>query len=441
MLPVCKQIIQNSRNNKNNRKKVKAVFPTGQIWDSTDTINVYLTSSWNIHADSYQNPEFYFYENITHPCYNNKNILCQNDATKKKDPLIKYFQKKNNYGQKTFNVAAAFIKIILCRYGYLCNYFEDKLPQINFPQINLDYNKFYRNSDITVLDNIKIDFLTTHEKNFVIVELSPTEGSSAVVGKVINDGSQTVTIGWFDVPTILHEFGHVLGLVHEHQSPYAKFPWNYKNICNKMKCPPNNWSGPETTQNVLRITPCGTNDKLDTDSATNNLCPVDPQCPIKEPPCKVDHNQKPVKNEENIYGCYNGLKGYDSDSIMLYFFPPIFTSDCKGQKMNTCLSYGDIYTITVSMYGVNGEDLNKFITIIGKKEEPFGGWILGDITKNAILDENNEIPMLYGKQDNVERVANANSGNFKVIIIILIASLIVISLIVVYILISKSKKN
>ena len=60
MLPVCKQIIQNSRNNKNNRKKVKAVFPTGQIWDSTDTINVYLTSSWNIHADSYQNPEFYF---------------------------------------------------------------------------------------------------------------------------------------------------------------------------------------------------------------------------------------------------------------------------------------------------------------------------------------------------------------------------------------------
>ncbi len=42
--------------------------------------------------------------------------------------------------------------------------------------------------------------------------------------------------------TIIHEFGHVLGLLHEHQNPHAKIPWNKEAIYKAFEGPPNNWS-------------------------------------------------------------------------------------------------------------------------------------------------------------------------------------------------------
>jgi len=36
-----------------------------------------------------------------------------------------------------------------------------------------------------------------------------------------------MNLGFVDRPTVLHEFGHALGLIHEHQSPFkGGFEWN-----------------------------------------------------------------------------------------------------------------------------------------------------------------------------------------------------------------------
>ena len=43
-----------------------------------------------------------------------------------------------------------------------------------------------------------------------------------------------MNLGWIDQnkkpsairQVILHEFGHALGAVHEHESPYSTIPWN-----------------------------------------------------------------------------------------------------------------------------------------------------------------------------------------------------------------------
>jgi hypothetical protein len=40
----------------------------------------------------------------------------------------------------------------------------------------------------------------------------------------------------------LHEFGHVLGCIHEHQSPAAKIPWNRSAVYTYYKREPNKWS-------------------------------------------------------------------------------------------------------------------------------------------------------------------------------------------------------
>lgn len=38
-----------------------------------------------------------------------------------------------------------------------------------------------------------------------------------------------MNLGWFDVSAVLHEFGYVLGMIHEHQSPLDKpIDWNQK---------------------------------------------------------------------------------------------------------------------------------------------------------------------------------------------------------------------
>lgn len=40
-----------------------------------------------------------------------------------------------------------------------------------------------------------------------------------------------MNLGFVDRPTVLHEFGHSLGLIHEHQSPFpGGFEWNRENV-------------------------------------------------------------------------------------------------------------------------------------------------------------------------------------------------------------------
>ena len=40
-----------------------------------------------------------------------------------------------------------------------------------------------------------------------------------------------MNLGFVDRPTVLHEFGHSLGLIHEHQSPFkGGFEWNREEV-------------------------------------------------------------------------------------------------------------------------------------------------------------------------------------------------------------------
>ena len=54
--------------------------------------------------------------------------------------------------------------------------------------------------------------------------------------------SQTMNLGHIDRSGVLHEFGHALGLIHEHQSPFeGGFEWNRDAVIKSMMGPPNYW--------------------------------------------------------------------------------------------------------------------------------------------------------------------------------------------------------
>lgn len=87
-------------------------------------------------------------------------------------------------------------------------------------------------------------------------------GSWSYVGKQcadIPEREPTMNLGWIDEQTsteevnrvVLHEFGHALGCIHEHQNPAGGIPWNEDAVYAYYGGPPNNWSRKVTKHNVL----------------------------------------------------------------------------------------------------------------------------------------------------------------------------------------------
>lgn len=52
--------------------------------------------------------------------------------------------------------------------------------------------------------------------------------------------------------TILHEFGHALGLQHEHQNPAGGIKWNREAVVADLSRPPNNWQITTIENNIFR---------------------------------------------------------------------------------------------------------------------------------------------------------------------------------------------
>jgi len=61
----------------------------------------------------------------------------------------------------------------------------------------------------------------------------------------------TLNLGWQDQGVILHEFGHMIGLAHEHQNPEGGIVWNEAEVIRDLSGPPNFWDEATIRHNVL----------------------------------------------------------------------------------------------------------------------------------------------------------------------------------------------
>jgi serralysin len=50
---------------------------------------------------------------------------------------------------------------------------------------------------------------------------------------------------------VLHEFGHALGCIHEHESPAGDIPWNKEAVYRHYAKPPNKWSRKEVDEQLF----------------------------------------------------------------------------------------------------------------------------------------------------------------------------------------------
>jgi Bacterial pre-peptidase C-terminal domain/Astacin (Peptidase family M12A) len=112
----------------------------------------------------------------------------------------------------------------------------------------------------------------------------------------ISSNEPTLNLGWQDEGVILHEFGHMIGMIHEHQNPIGNpIQWNKPVVNAALAGPPNNW-----TQDV------------------------------------IDHNLYDKYDVSQING-----SDFDARSVMLYSFPASWTLNGFHSDANEVLSAVD----------------------------------------------------------------------------------------------------
>ncbi|PJZ44123.1 M12 family metallopeptidase [Leptospira brenneri] len=71
------------------------------------------------------------------------------------------------------------------------------------------------------------------QKSDIRIDFVQGDGANSAIGneaEYFEQNERTMNLEWVDKSTILHEFGHALGLDHEHQNPSNHTPWNRKAI-------------------------------------------------------------------------------------------------------------------------------------------------------------------------------------------------------------------
>ena len=149
---------------------------------------------------------------------------------------------------------------------------------------------------------VGLKFVFVPQAGSVRVGFDPHGGSYSLVGTdcIKSKESVTMNFGWLDAGTIIHEFGHVLGLIHEHQNPNGiDISWDDSKVYAWAK-QTQGWDQQTTYHNIIE---------------------------------KYKANQ------------LNASK-FDKSSIMLYFFPPSLTTNHKGTLSNHILSKEDVTYIS-----------------------------------------------------------------------------------------------
>lgn len=109
--------------------------------------------------------------------------------------------------------------------------------------------------------NVRLQFVR-RGKAEIRIGLNPREGSWSYMGRdalYLDSLSKTMNFGWFTdrTPdyeirrTTLHEFGHALGLIHEHQNPLQNIQWDVEKVYTYY-AQTQGWSRQDVDQNLFR---------------------------------------------------------------------------------------------------------------------------------------------------------------------------------------------
>jgi len=127
---------------------------------------------------------------------------------------------------------------------------------IAFIEGTQDQQDFVKKTAKLWLDHANLDFNYTHDllESDIRIAFMEGRGSWSYIGKDnlhIKKDEPTMNFGWLDQAVVLHEFGHMLGLGHEHQNPNKPIEWDIDALVADLSQPPNNWTREQIQFNII----------------------------------------------------------------------------------------------------------------------------------------------------------------------------------------------
>jgi Astacin (Peptidase family M12A) len=212
-----------------------------------------------------------------------------------------------------------------------------------------------------IFANLKLIFVEPWQNADIRINFDDSNDSNSYIGtdcKSIDQNRKTMNFGWFNSNTsdeefrrtTVHEFGHALGLIHEHQNPSANISWNLNDLYNYYKG---------------RLTPQQVDDNI-------------------------------VKKYNSVQTNYTA---YDNLSIMHYEIPASLTTNGYSASWNTSLSNTDKIFIEQMYPGVPDQYL-------------VGDWD-GDGKDNIGIRRGNIIILDYNNDDIADFAFSYGFGDYR----------------------------
>lgn len=101
--------------------------------------------------------------------------------------------------------------------------------------------------------NLRFDFNNASDAE-IRISFREDDGAWSYIGtdcKNIPLDQATMNLGWQDEGVVLHEFGHAIGIIHEHQNPLGGIKWNRPNVIRDLSGPPNYWDMETIEHNIF----------------------------------------------------------------------------------------------------------------------------------------------------------------------------------------------
>jgi hypothetical protein len=137
----------------------------------------------------------------------------------------------------------------------------------------------------TRLANVTFNFVNAGPAD-IRIAFMPGKGSWSYLGTMcrrIDEPDPTMNYGWLTDESpdsevrrvVLHEFGHALGLIHEHQNPKnGGIEWNRAAVRKDLSGPPNNWDDATIENNMFAKYEPGTLAATDVDPKSIMMYPI-----------------------------------------------------------------------------------------------------------------------------------------------------------------------